>query len=232
MFQKARQSTKQYHAELYQKDILYKKGTWLEKPEKDILEIGEKLQDKNNIRILDLGSGIGRNAIPLVQMLQKNKVMIECVDYLEIAIKKLNEYAQKFRVKKHINGHILPVEDFTIKQNSYDFIISHGVLAHVKNKNTLLRVLRDIRNGVKKEGYVYLAIASGLKEKETDTQKKLIPLVEVSLETKELINIYKKIFSDWKIEIIRTDPYIEYYEKDGKKIEWSCNFVVFVGRKN
>ncbi len=231
MFQKARESTKQYHTNLYKTTTLFKKGSWLEKPEKDIIDAGKKLLSKHNIRILDLGSGIGRNTIPLAQMLIKNNPHIICIDYLDIAIEKLKKYAKQYKVIKFFETIVFPVEEYPIKKERFDLIISHGVLDHVKDKQTLLRILKDIANGVKKGGYVYLSISSDLQETETKTNKKLDPIVEIYLKSSELIRIYKSIFKGWRFEILRLDPYVEYYERDGQKIEWKCDFVTLVGHK-
>lgn len=232
MFQKARESTKKYHTDLYKNDVLYKKGTWLEKPEQDILDVGKKLTEKPNLLFLDLGSGIGRNAIPLAKILQQNGVKIICIDYLPIAIEKLNQYADKYGVKENISGYVSPAEDYLIEKNRYDFIFSHGVLAHVKDKKTLLKSLKNIADGIKKDGYVYLAIESDLEEIELATKKEIKPLVEVSLTSKELKNIYLKIFRSWSIKVLKKEPYIEYYEENSKKIEWKCNFMTIVAQKN
>ncbi len=232
MFLKVRENTKRYHSDLYKKFTLFKEGSWLVEPEKDALWVGEKLLNKRSAKILDLGCGIGRNVIPLAQMLQKNGVTIDCVDYLPIAIGKLKHYSKKYRVDKNIKGHISTVEDFVIKKNYYDFITSHGVLDHLKDKRTLIRVLKDIASGVKKGGYVYLAITSEVQESDADSKKKLIALEEINLTAEEIVGFYKKIFSGWKLEKIKKDFYEEVYKRDKQRIDYKCYFTTLIGQKN
>lgn len=231
MFKKASEDTKKYHQNLYTNKLLFEKGSWLEQPERVVLDTGRKLTSKNEVNILDLGSGVGRNVIPLIQILKTKKVLIECVDYLDIAIKKLLLYAKKYKVETFIKGYVAPVEDFKIKKDYYDFIISHGVLAHVRNKRVLNRILSDIERGVKKGGFVYLAITSDLREEETDTKKKLKPLVEIYLESKQLKQLLKKIYKGWEIDTLDNEFYSERLFRKGKEIKWSCNFVILVARK-
>lgn len=231
MFLQAHKSTKQYHTQLYKSAGLFKKGTWLEKTEPDILDIGKKLSSRHPIHILDLGSGVGRNAIPLARALQKNGVSITCIDYLPIAIEKLHEYATMYHVETNIVGAVSSVEDFAIEKNSYDCIVSHGVLAHVRGKQILYRVIKDIAGGVKEGGYVYLSIASDLKESEMKTKEKIKPLIEVSLSSSEVKKIYIRYFKGWTFEVLRIDPYVEYYEQEGKNIVWKCNFVTLIAKK-
>lgn len=232
MFLKARENTKKYHSDFYKKNTLFKKGSWLVEPEKDALWVGEKLLNKRNIKILDLGCGVGRNVIPLAQMLQKNGVTIDCVDYLPIAIAKLKKYSKKYKVDKNIKGDVSAIEDFVIKKNYYDFITSHGVLDHLEDKQTLIRVLKDIASGVKKGGYVYLAITSEVKESDAGTKKKLIALEEIDLTADEVVDLYKKIFAGWKFEKIRKDFYEEIYERGNQSIDYKCYFTTLVAQKN
>ncbi len=164
-------------------------------------------------------------------MLVKNNPHIICIDYLDIAIEKLKKYAKQYKASKFFETIVFPVEEYSINEERFDLIISHGVLDHVKNKQTLLRVLKDIANGVKKGGYVYLSISSDLQETEVTKNKKLKPLVEIYLKSSELIRIYKSIFKRWRFEILRIDPYTERYERDEQNIEWKCDFVTLIGHK-
>jgi len=77
-----------------------------------------------------------------------------------------------------------------------------------------------------------MVIESDLEEIEMNTKKKIKPLVEVSLTSDELKKIYQDLFKDWTIKVLRKDPYIEHYEENFKGIEWKCNFMVIVAKKN
>src|SRR4030042_863410 len=141
---KARQATQKYHKELYKKYGLFqKRSSWLEKPHDEIIDILKRyFIHKKSVRVLDFGSGVGRNAIPIAKLLKGNKGIIYCVDYLKIAIDKLNKYAKEHGVSGCIKGFISSIEDYKIKDNFYDYIIAHSVLTHTKNKSTMFRIIR------------------------------------------------------------------------------------------
>lgn len=77
------------HTKIYSKATLFEKGTWLEKPIKTVVDLFPFLDLHNPLRILDLGSGIGRNSIPFAQRYRDIECEIECVDILALAIDKL-----------------------------------------------------------------------------------------------------------------------------------------------
>lgn len=56
--------------------------------------------------VLDLGSGIGRNSIPLAKSLKRRDGRVACVDLLESAIKKLIDYSKEYEVQQYIETRI------------------------------------------------------------------------------------------------------------------------------
>ncbi|MDQ0343017.1 hypothetical protein J2S14_001831 [Lederbergia wuyishanensis] len=60
-----RQEEKEYHDYCYHNYKLFVEGSWLHKPVETVMEVIPLLKGKGNINILDLGSGVGRNSIPM-----------------------------------------------------------------------------------------------------------------------------------------------------------------------
>ncbi|SCZ81673.1 hypothetical protein SAMN02910350_02940 [Pseudobutyrivibrio xylanivorans] len=58
-----RQNEKKSHTEVYTKEKLYDSNTWLRKPIKTVEELVPLFADYEEVRILDLGAGVGRNSI-------------------------------------------------------------------------------------------------------------------------------------------------------------------------
>ena len=99
-----RESEKRSHTEVYSNEKLYNSDSWLKKPIKTVKEVAELFSDYVKIRVLDLGSGIGRNSIYLAEQFENKECSIDCVDLLDIAIDKLNKNAKEHRVNGYING--------------------------------------------------------------------------------------------------------------------------------
>lgn len=233
MKSKAREATQDYHIDLYKKYQLFQKGSsWLEKPNEIIINIIKKyFIKKKNLRILDLGSGVGRNAIPIAKLLKDKKSLIYCVDYLEIAINKLNKYAKEYGVENNIKGFIAPVEDFKIKNNFYDYIIAHSVLTHTRDKPTMFRIINDMIKGTKTKGVIYIHEITNPQIFDTKSGKQVDSDAEIDIDYEELKDKLKQMFIDWKILTICKNPYEEKYLKDRREVIWKCNYLSFIANK-
>lgn len=65
--EKIRAAEKESHVSAYTQTELYTPGSWLQKPIKTVLDILPLFRDYKELRVLDLGGGVGRNCIPIEQ---------------------------------------------------------------------------------------------------------------------------------------------------------------------
>jgi len=103
---------------------------------------------KNDIEILELGSGKGHNSYNLTKEFKETKVTL--VDSNKGALA-----ASKKRFKKHkvelINDDVLKFK----KKTKYDLVHSQGLIEHFQGSN-LNKIIRVHANYVKKGGYLLL----------------------------------------------------------------------------
>jgi len=103
---------------------------------------------KNDIEILELGSGTGHNSYNLTKEFKVSKVTL--VDSNKGALA-----ASKKRFKKHkvelINDDVLKFK----KKTKYDLVHSQGLIEHFQGSN-LNKIIRVHANYVKKGGYLLL----------------------------------------------------------------------------
>lgn len=59
--EKIRAAEKESHVSAYTQTELYTPGSWLQKPIKTVLDILPLFCDYKELRVLDLGGGVGRN---------------------------------------------------------------------------------------------------------------------------------------------------------------------------
>ncbi|QYR21304.1 methyltransferase [Paenibacillus sp. sptzw28] len=63
--EKIRTEERNYHEACYENYKLFEAGSWLHKPVKTVMEYLAAFDDREYLSVLDLGSGVGRNSIPI-----------------------------------------------------------------------------------------------------------------------------------------------------------------------
>jgi 2-polyprenyl-3-methyl-5-hydroxy-6-metoxy-1,4-benzoquinol methylase len=229
--ERIRKSERQSHIEIYSNEVLYSSDSWLRKPIKTVQEIVPFFKNIDNIRVLDLGCGVGRNSIFIAEHFSDLNCRIDCVDILDIAIEKLLDNAKEHGVSGNIYGYVDTIENYSIASEAYDLIIAVSSIEHVESKEVFLKKLQEIQEGVRPEGIVCLVVNSNVKEKKKDTFEETEPQFEVNLPTDELQTYIDDVFSKWET-IKRMVNYQEYdIPRDGFISRLSTNVVTYVGRK-
>ena len=194
-----RKSERKSHTEIYMNEELYNTNSWLRKPIKTVQEISLLFDDYNELRVLDLGCGVGRNSIYIAERFKNKNCVVDCVDLLEIAIEKLMMNAKEHNVALNINGINKSIEEFKIDTDSYDFIMAISALEHIDTEESFSKKLYEIKNGLRENGIVCLVINSNVKEMNLNTKEILDAQFEVNLSTEKLLGYLNEVFSGWSL---------------------------------
>ncbi len=227
--QTIRESEKRSHEMLYQTETLYSGSSWLKKPVQTVMEILPCLKGRAFVRVLDLGCGVGRNAIAVAQQLDACRV--DCVDLLETAIVKLRENAVSFGVAEKICGIVSPIEEYMIKENAYDLVLAVSALEHVGNEGTFVQKLREIAEGLTEGGYVCLIVNTRVEERDSTTGEFLPPQFEVNLPTEKMDELLADHFESFAVQ--KHTVVLQEYEipRDGGKTRLSTGVLTYVAQK-
>lgn len=229
--EKIRIAEEKSHIKIYNNIELYEKGTWLQKPIKTVMELLPLFKEYKELNVLDLGCGIGRNCIPIAQTYSNIDCYIDCIDILDLAIKKLINNAEKYNVGSIINGINSTIEDFIIPKNKYDLVLGISALEHINNKNTFIEKLNEIKDAIKDNGIVCLIINSNVFESLKSTGESIEPQFELNFDTDELLGILDNIFFDWKqLKVKINKQQYDIPRELGLSLLMS-NVVTFVARK-
>ncbi len=225
-----RAAERKSHTDIYTSAALFAQGSWLSKPVKTVTGLLPYFDGVQHFRGLDLGCGIGRNCIPVAQYLQGTDCILDCVDILDIAIAKLEQYSRHYQVDRHINGITMALEDFPIAPRHYDLILAVSSLEHVKSQEAFCEMLERIQNGVRENGIVCFVINSNVTEVDTVTGEALCPQFEVNLPTDKLSALLRETYSGW--EIIKHSVRPQQYDIPRENlVRLSTDVVTWVARK-
>jgi len=226
-----RESERKSHIEIYTDEKLYATDSWLKKPIKTVRDIIPLFEDYRSLRVLDLGSGVGRNSIYVAECFRDRDCRVDCVDLLEIAIEKLHENAKEHNVEASIRGIQQSIEEYTIGADSYDFIMAISALEHIDTEESFRKKLLEIRNGLRQKGVVCLVVNSEVREKNADTGEVVDAQFEVNLPTAKMQEYLKEVFKGW--DVLKTAMTAQEYDipREGFVSRLSTNVVTFVARK-
>ena len=194
-----RQAEAESHTQAYTSHSLFSPGSWLAKPVKTVIELLPLFEGYSQFAALDLGSGVGRNCIPVAQHFSGIPCRVDCVDLLGLAIAKLNENTQQYEVENCIRGIVSSIDDYKIDADSYDFIMAISELEHIASQSAVEKKLTEIRDGLRHGGIACLIVNSGVVEHDKATGQELPPQFEVNLPTSQMRDILENTFADWQV---------------------------------
>ena len=192
-----RRAEAESHTAAYETLALYAPGSWLSKPVKALQALLPLYEDRVGLRVLDLGSGVGRNAIACARAWPGSRV--ECVDILPVAIEKLMENARNLGVSGQIHGICAPVDEFAITPEGYDVILAASVLEHLDSREGAIGKMRQIADGIRPGGAMLLVMNTGVREWDAETGEKLDAQFEVNLQPGEVKALLADCFRGWEI---------------------------------
>lgn len=201
-----RQAERISHEKAYGTNGLYQPGSWLAKPVKTVLELLPLLAGRENFRALDLGCGVGRNAIPVAKALGQ----VDCVDILPGAIKKLEENAAEYGLTGAIRGFVAGIDEFPVEPGGYDLILAVSALEHMDSEASLRKKLEEIRAGLRPGAIFCLVMNTAVRERDKDTGEELAPQFEINLPTAQLQAALTHIFTGW--EVLKTTVVHQKYD--------------------
>lgn len=234
---KAQAESDRFHKKYYTEHNLYEAGSWLEKPNSSVMQTGELLTKRSNIQAagdiqaLDLGAGVGRNAIPLVKLFGPAQVVCTCVDILPEATTKLTLNAAAENVADRIVPICSSIADYEIAPNSFHFIMALSGLEHAYNAEQLPGAIQSIQNGTKTAGFNCLSITTDLQETDLESGQELEPLIKARISAHECQTLLSQLYSNWTVKRLDFADFSDQLVRDGRQISWQARYCMLVAEK-
>ncbi|WP_375103378.1 class I SAM-dependent methyltransferase [Paenibacillus sp. RS8] len=222
---------KKYHDLCYDRYNLFEPGSWLHKPVQSVIDLLEDYIDQEYLSVLDLGSGIGRNSIPIAESMKNRNGKVVCVDLLESAIDKLQSYSKKFGVEPFIVTRLSDIEHFIIDQEEYDIILAVSSLEHVSSEKALEKKLNEMICGTKINGVNCIIIGSNIQEVNLENGQELDPMFEVNISTERMMELLVDQYAGWEVQQ-RFVKSLEYkIDRNGQPVKLTTDCITFVAKK-
>ncbi|MCM3617669.1 class I SAM-dependent methyltransferase [Sutcliffiella horikoshii] len=227
-----RSEEKKYHDFCYENYKLFEEGSWLYKPVKTVTDLIPLFENNENINVLDLGCGVGRNSIPIAEAIKSKKGKVVCVDLLDSALRKLKQYSKEYKVEEVILTEKADIGNYEIKPNEFDFIVAVSTLEHVQSEGIFEEVVKKMADGTKNNGINCLIVNSEVEEIDIGTNEKLDALMEVNLSTEVMMNKLDSIYKSWEVLKTIVKPLEYNIIRNEKSLLLKTNAITYVVRKN
>jgi tellurite methyltransferase len=222
-FARARAETISYHEQYYGKHTLFEGGSWLEKADAKLAELIVRFDQVPNCRVLDLGAGVGRNAIPLAQALPAGSV-VTCVELLSSASQQLRDYAQQHGVSDKIVVVAQDYETISFPPDEFHLVIGISSLEHCSSHENLMKLVARLQSWTQPGGVHYMNFSTSRKVVDCETGEPVETLVETRLQTENWLADLADLYKNWNIEKLGTmESYSETLVYNGKKVIWSSD---------
>ncbi|QCT02920.1 Methyltransferase type 12 [Paenibacillus algicola] len=232
-FEQARESEEKYHAKLYESKDILEPGSWMSEPVPIVMELLEQvLQEHQDPVVLDLGSGPGRNAIPMAQRLKESgHGRVIGTDLLDEAVSKLQDNAVKYDVQPFIQAMQADVEDGQYEAESYHYIVACGCLEHVSSKTALRDVIARLQEATKPGGIHCLSMNTEVREKQLSTGEEEAAQIELNMSESEAQALLAEVYRGWRILEDEEKEVSIQEEKYEEPTEFHANTVFFAAQK-
>lgn len=227
-----RKEERKYHDACYDNYKLFEEGSWLSKPVKTVIDLLPLFEEKMNLHVLDLGSGIGRNSIPIAQAIKERKGKVTCIDLLDSAIDKLMLYSKEYKVDDVIETIREDIGDYTIPENKFDWIVAVSSLEHVESEAVLDNVIRQMVLGTKEDGINCIIANSEVEEIDIDSDEALETFLEVNLQTDEMIDKLEAHYDGWEVISHLVRPLEYHISRNERNILLKTNAITYVVKKD
>lgn len=230
MVEDIRKKEMEYHKKCYTENILFESGSWLQKPVKTVLNSFELLRKHDKMMILDIGSGVGRNAIPIAQLIKGTEGKVVCIDILDEAIDFLDKYSRKYEIEEHIIGIRSSFDEYDIN-DSYDFVYAVSVLEHLSCVEMFKKKINEMIRCTKVNGLNCLILNASVSETVINTNDKLTPQFEINFDAHKLVQLLMKLYNSWEIIESNIKNYTFEIERQDRPVMLETDVVTFVVRK-
>ncbi|WP_429458976.1 class I SAM-dependent methyltransferase [Microbacterium sp. ZKA21] len=226
-FERARQETIRYHEELYAQTGLGSEGTWLAKPHRLVFEALELLPRDRAVVAYDLGAGVGRHTVPMLDSVPAGSVVF-AVDLLDSAVRRLAALAPasgstRLRAQQADLAELEFVE-------GVDLVFAFSSVEHLADAGSIRRLLGQVDAALRPGGVVALGIVADRYEVDASGSRRPA-LLESGISVAEVDALLIDSFAGFEVIDRTARQAVVREQRDGEEYLLSSTLVTWLGRK-
>lgn len=228
-FKTARAETVRYHEELYASSSLGSPGSWLANPHPSVIDAIGRVEDEAAVQAFDLGSGVGRHAIPMARLLPAGSI-VTAVDLLPSAIRRLRDNCSRAGVAASVVPVVADIEEFEFGVARASLIVGFSSIEHVSSPEAMRALLERCRDATRSRGVVMFGVLADRVEVAADGTT-TDGFVETRLSSDEAGRCLEGVFDDWQVIRHEVHPSAATEQRDGVEHELRGSLVLFTARR-
>lgn len=156
-FERARRETVRYHEELYSSAGLGQAGTWLASPHRLLLDALAHIPSGRPVIAYDLGAGVGRHTIPMMQQLPVGSE-VYAVDLLASALHSLRCSVPP-GLSTVLHTRHADLDDYQFETHA-DLVLAFSAIEHLPAVEAIRGLLGRVHAAVRPGGVVAIGIVA------------------------------------------------------------------------
>lgn len=226
-FDRARRETIRYHQELYANTSLGDDASWLARPHRLIFEALELLPKGRPVTAYDLGAGIGRHTMPLLENLPDGSE-IHAIDLLESAVRKLKQSAPASgSTTLHARQADLADVEFV---DRVDLVFAFSAVEHLADSGEIGRLFEKIAVALRPGGIAAFGIVADRYEVDAAGERRPA-LLESGISVQGAEDLLTEAFAGFEVIQQRTQPAFIDEERGQEEYTLSSTLLTWTGRR-
>lgn len=192
-FERARRETVRYHEELYSSVALGQEGTWLAGPHRLLLDALARVPGERPVIGYDLGSGIGRHTIPMLQRFPAGSE-VYAVDLLSSALESLRGSVPP-GLRTILHTCRADLDDFAFPVPA-DLVLAFSAIEHLPSLAAIRNLLTRVRAAVNPGGVVAIGVVADRLEIDASGNRRPA-LLESAITSEGAGELLNSVFADF-----------------------------------
>lgn len=226
-FERARHETLRYHEELYSSAGLGQAGTWLARPHRLLFDALARVPSGRPVTAYDLGAGIGRHTIPLMQQLPFGSE-VYAVDLLPSALRSLRCSVTP-GISAVLHTRHADLDDFVFETPA-DLVLAFSAVEHLPTLEAIRSLLERVRAAVSPGGVVAIGIVADRIEIDSKGNRRPA-LLESAVSTAAAIELLSGAFGAFDVVYQKARPANVQEEREGESYTLTSTLLTWLATR-